>query len=216
MGVRQCDISIPRADSHNSSPLQKSRGSLYFSISFTLREVGSQIAQLPKGLFVCPQRRILRQETLMKKTEWTREILTTWPSYEYVKQKESAGWRLAAVEWQRETEAEPPREAPEGSRFGEEIPFGTRIANDCLHLEENPSEMEILNCLAEMIVLDLSYPRMADALNRREFRTREGKPWTPLAVFKLTPRLIEVAPRILSGAEWETRKKQLSRVAWNS
>jgi hypothetical protein len=154
----------------------------------------------------------------MKKAEWTREILTTWPSYEYVKQKESAGWRLAAVEWQREndTQAEPRREASEGSRFGEEIPFGTRIAGDCLHLEENPSEMEILNCLAEMIVLDLSYPRMAEALNRREFRTREGKPWTPLAVFKLTPRLIEVAPRILSGSEWETRKKQLSRVAWNS
>jgi hypothetical protein len=152
----------------------------------------------------------------MKKTEWTREILSTWPSYEYVKQKESTGWRLAAVEWQRETDAEAPREAPEGSRFGEEIPFGTRIAGDCLHLEENPSEMEILNCLAEMVVQDLSYPRMAEGLNRREFRTREGKPWTPLAVFKLTPRLIEVAPRILSGAEWETRKKQLSRVAWNS
>jgi hypothetical protein len=32
----------------------------------------------------------------------------------------------------------------------------------------------------------------------------------------MTPRLIEVAPRILSGVEWETRKKQLSRVAWNS
>ena len=152
----------------------------------------------------------------MKKTEWTREILSTWPSYEYVKQKESTGWRLAAVEWQRETDAEAPREAPEGSRFGEEIPYGTRIAGDCLHLEENPSEMEILNCLAEMVVQDLSYPRMAEGLNRREFRTREGKPWTPLAVFKLTPRLIEVAPRILSGAEWETRKKQLSRVAWNS
>jgi hypothetical protein len=153
---------------------------------------------------------------LMKKTEWTREILSTWPSYEYVKQKESTGWRLAAVEWQRETDAETPGEAPEGSRFGEEIPYGTRIAGDCLHLEENPSEMDILNCLAEMVVQDLSYPRMAEGLNRREFRTREGKPWTPLAVFKLTPRLIEVAPRILSGAEWETRKKQLSRVAWNS
>jgi hypothetical protein len=152
----------------------------------------------------------------MKKTEWTREILTTWPSYEYVKHKENAGWHLAAVEWQRETEAAPHSDAPEGSRFGEEIPFGTRIAGDCLHLEENPSEMEILNCLAEMIVQDLSYQRMADALNSREFRTREGKPWTPLAVFKMTPRLIEVAPRILSGAEWESRKKQLARVAWNS
>jgi hypothetical protein len=152
----------------------------------------------------------------MKKTQWTRDILSTWPSYEYVKQKESAGWRLAAVEWQRETEADAHQDAPEGAHFGEEIPFGTRIAGDCLHLEENPSEMEILNCLAEMVVQDLSYQRMADGLNRREFRTRDGKPWSPLAVFKLTPRLIEVAPRILSGTEWEARKKQLSRVAWNS
>ncbi len=31
-----------------------------------------------------------------------------------------------------------------------------------------------------------------------------------------TVRLIEVAPRLLSGAEWESRRKQLSRVAWNS
>lgn len=153
----------------------------------------------------------------MKKIEWTRDILSAWPSYEFVKQKEAAGWRLAAVEWQRETEAGSQLDSPaEGSRFGEEIPFGTRIAGDCLHLEENPSEMEILNCLAEMIVQDLSYQRMADALNQREFRTRDGKFWSPLAVFKLTPRLIEVAPRILSGPEWEIRKKQLSRVAWNS
>ena len=152
----------------------------------------------------------------MKKTEWTRETLTAWPSYEYVKQKEAAGWRLAAVEWQRETVAAPTTEPFDGSHFGEQIPYGTRIAGDCLHLEENPSEMEVLNCLAEMIVRDLSYQGMADALNHREFRTREGKPWTALAVFKLTPRLIEVAPRILSGAEWETRKKQLARVAWNS
>jgi hypothetical protein len=156
------------------------------------------------------------QETLMKKTEWTRETHTAWPSYEYVRQKENAGWHLAAVEWQRETEAGPQQDVPEGSHFGEEIPYGTRIAGDCLHLEENPSEMEVLNRLAEMIVQDLSYTRMADALNEREYRTRDGKHWTSLAVFKLTPRLIEVAPRILSGAEWDNRKKQLARVAWNS
>ena len=98
----------------------------------------------------------------------------------------------------------------------EEIPYGTRIATDCLHLEDNPSEVQVLNHLAAMIVQDLSYNHMAEALNQRGFHTREGKPWTALAVFKLTPRLIEVAPRILSGAEWETRKKQLSRVTWNS
>jgi hypothetical protein len=76
--------------------------------------------------------------------------------------------------------------------------------------------MQVLNHLAEMVVQDHSYNRMAESLNQRAFHTRDGKPWTALAVFKLTPRLIEVAPRILSGAEWENRKRQLSRVAWNS
>jgi hypothetical protein len=153
----------------------------------------------------------------MKKIQWMREDLSGWPSPEYVKEKENAGWRLVAVEWQREVEAEPPqREHPEPPGSTEEIPFGTRIAADCLHLEDNPSEMQVLNYLAEMIVQDLSYPRMAEALNQRALRTREGSPWTALAVFKLTPRLIEVAPRILSGSEWEARKKQLVRVTWNS
>jgi len=57
---------------------------------------------------------------------------------------------------------------------------------------------------------------MADGLNIREYRTRDGRPWTAASVFKLTPRLIEVAPRILSGTEWEARRKQISRVTWNS
>ncbi len=151
----------------------------------------------------------------MKKMEWIREALSVWPSPEYVKQRETAGWRMVAVEWEHEVEAEPaPRS--EGLVPGEEIPYGTRIASDCLHLEDNPTEMQVLNHLAEMIVQDQSYNRMADSLNQRAFRTRDGKPWTALAVFKLTPRLIEVAPRILSGAEWENRKRQLSSVAWNS
>jgi hypothetical protein len=148
----------------------------------------------------------------MKKIEWVREALSAWPSAEYIRERETAGWRLAAVEWEREVEAESavPGEA------AEEIPYGTRIANDCLHLEDNPTEIQVLNLLAEMIVLDHSYQHMADVLNERGFRTRDAKLWTGLAVFKLTPRLIEVAPRILSSAEWQKRKKQLSRVAWNS
>jgi hypothetical protein len=151
----------------------------------------------------------------MKKIEWIREALSAWPTAEYLKQREAAGWRMVAVEWEREVQAESAAALPEPSQ-GEEIPYGTRVANDCLHLEENPTEMQVLNHLAEMIVQDHSYNYMAQSLNDRAFRTREGKPWTALAVFKLTPRLIEVAPRILSGAEWESRKRQLSRVAWNS
>jgi hypothetical protein len=152
----------------------------------------------------------------MKKTEWLREDLSGWPSPEYLRQKESAGWRLIAAEWEREVEIAPKSEPSKGVGSAEEIPFGTRVAGDCRHLEEDPAEMQVLNHLAEMIVQDLSYNRMAESLNQRGFHTRSGQPWSALAVFKLTPRLIEVAPRILSGAEWESRKKQLSRVTWNS
>jgi recombinase len=149
------------------------------------------------------------------KTEWLREAVSTWPTSDQIRERANSGWRLAAIEWERDVEESKGPQAA-GWLDGEEIPFGTRIAGDCVHLEANPTEVQVLNLLAEMIVQDHSYKHMADVLNERAFRTREGKPWTALAVFKLTPRLIEVAPRILSGAEWENRKKQLSRVAWNS
>jgi hypothetical protein len=151
----------------------------------------------------------------MKRIESMRDAVSIWPSPEYVKNHEAAGWRLAAVEWQREVDSAPTSESV-SSGLMEEIPFGTRIASDCLHLQENPVEMQVLNHLAEMVVQDQSYAHMAEELNHRGFNRRDGQPWTALAVFKLTPRLIEVAPRILSGGEWDTRKKQLSRVAWNS
>jgi hypothetical protein len=76
--------------------------------------------------------------------------------------------------------------------------------------------MQTLRFLAEMIVQDISFTSMAEALNVREYRTRDGRSWNAAGVFKMIPRLIEVAPRILSGAEWESRKKQLTRVTWNS
>jgi hypothetical protein len=154
----------------------------------------------------------------MKKTEWIRETLPAWPSPDYLRQKEAAGWRFVALEWEREVDVEPQTDVahPEVGQPAEEIPYGSRIASDCHHLEENPEEMQVLKFLAEMIVQDASFTAMAAALNERDFRARGGRPWTAAAVFKLTPRLIEVAPRILSGQEWESRKKQISRVAWNS
>ena len=134
-------------------------------------------------------------------------------SPEIMQQRAAAGWQMVAIEWRREL---PDSEAPSEMATAEEIPFGLRIGSDCRHLEDDPLEMQTLRFLAEMIVQDLSFTSMADALNVREYRTRDGRPWNAAAVFKLTPRLIDVAPRILSGAEWESRKKQLSRVTWNS
>jgi hypothetical protein len=58
----------------------------------------------------------------------------------------------------------------------EEIPFGLRIAADCRHLEDDPLEMQTLKFLTELIVQDVSFKSMADALNIREYRTRDGRP----------------------------------------
>jgi hypothetical protein len=152
----------------------------------------------------------------VKKIDRMREKVTILPTSMYLSKMHDAGWSLVALEWEREVESTAGPEPQEVSGASEEIPFGLRISSDCHHLEDDPLEMQTLKFLAEMIVQDISFKSMAEALNIREYRTRDGRPWNAASVFQLTPRLIDVAPRILSGAEWESRKKQLTRVAWNS
>ena len=162
----------------------------------------------------------------MKKIDRIREKVTIPPTSLYLSRMLDAGWRLVALEWEREMEVSGEPEVPVAETGSEEIPFGLRIAYDCRHLEDDPLEMQTLKFLAEMIVQDdysiglrnghVSFRSMADALNAREYRSRDGHPWTAASVFKLIPRLIDVAPRVLSGAEWQSRKKQLTKVAWNS
>ena len=152
----------------------------------------------------------------MKKIDHMREKVSILPTAQYLSKMHDAGWSLVALEWEREVEVAGQTPEPKVEPGFEEIPFGLRVATDCRHLEDDPLEMQTLRFLTEMIVQDLSFKSMADALNIREYRTRDGRPWTTASVFKLTPRLIEIAPRILSGTEWEARRKQISRVSWNS
>jgi hypothetical protein len=152
----------------------------------------------------------------VKKIDRIREKVTILPTSVYLSRMHDAGWNLVALEWEREIEISSEPEEPVSELGSEEIPFGLRIATDCRHLEDDPLETQTLKFLAEMIVQDISFNSMADALNIREYRTRDGHPWTAASVFKLIPRLIDVAPRLLSGSEWESRKKRLSKVAWNS
>ena len=151
----------------------------------------------------------------MKRIDRIREKVSIPPSSVYLSKMHDAGWRLVALEWEREIELSG---APEllAEAGAEEIPFGLRIASDCRHLEDDPLETQTLKFLAEMVVQDVSFRSMADALNAREYRTRDGQPWNAASVFQLIPRLIEVAPRLLTGSEWESRKKQLTHVTWNS
>ncbi len=152
----------------------------------------------------------------MKKIYHMREKVTILPTSTYLSKMHDAGWSLVALEWEREVETSGAPTEQDLPAASEEIPFGLRISSDCHHLEDDPLEMQTLKFLAEMIVQDISFTSMAEALNVREYRTRDGRPWNSAAVFKLTPRRIAGAPRLLSGAEWETRKNQLTRVTWNS
>lgn len=148
----------------------------------------------------------------MARFERVREAVKSPLHLEHFTQRAESGWRLVALEWEREL----PGETEPVSRRLEPVPFGLRVAEDCMHLEENPLEMQILTVMMELIVRDFTISRIAAELNLREFRTREGTEWSALSVFRTLPRVIEVAPQVHSSEDWAERRKQLSHIAWNS
>jgi hypothetical protein len=135
----------------------------------------------------------------MARLERVREVIPGPVTREHLDEKARAGWKLAAVEWTREVDGEP------GVHI-EELPYGSRVASDCAHLEENPAEMEVLALIMEKIVEDLPLGRIAGDLNRSGHRTRDGGQWTQQAVFNLLPRLVDTGPRILAAADWPARR----------
>jgi hypothetical protein len=145
----------------------------------------------------------------MAKLERVREVLSKPLEPEYVKQRAEAGWKLVAVEWEREVgEAE---EAPR--QIGEEVPYGLRVGDDRLHLVENPAETQVLIQMLDGIVQDYPFSKIADELNRSGFRARGGSKWEAVSVYNMLPRLIQVGPRIFSSEEWQARRKHASKLA---
>jgi len=136
----------------------------------------------------------------MKKTERMRQLVSGPISEADIKQQSDKGWKLVAVEWEREVET---AEAP----LPGDVPFGLRIAADNRNLEEDPFEREILVELMELLVQEGSYARVADEINRRGYRTRQGNAWTPISVFEMLPRLIEVGPYLFRSSEWSKRRQ---------
>lgn len=137
----------------------------------------------------------------MRKTERMRQSVTGSVAESDLKQRAEQGWKLVAVEWEREVETE------EGQLPGD-VPFGLRISEATRTLEEDPSEREVLVQLMELLVVqEGSYARVATELNRRGYRTRQGSPWTPISIFEMLPRLIEVGPSLFRSSEWAKRKQ---------
>ena len=139
----------------------------------------------------------------MKKTERMRQAISGPLEVEALKQQTEKGWKLVAVEWEREVETAE-------DQLPADVPFGLQIVPETKRLETNPGEREILIQLMELIVQEGSYARIADEINRRGFRTREGAKWTSVSVFEMIPRLIEVGPHVFRSSEWELRRRHLT------
>ena len=121
-----------------------------------------------------------------------------------LQKRQAEGWKLVAVEWQRER-----TQVDAASQHDAEVPFGLKVSGDCAHLEEDPTEREVLVAMMELTIQDGPYSSIAEELNRRGFRTREGVRWTPVSVFQMLPRLIEVGPKIFSTEEWQRRRERM-------
>jgi hypothetical protein len=139
-------------------------------------------------------------------TRRVREVVWEPPSPHYLMEKARKGWTLVALEWEREMDEQEAR----AMGLSCDVPYGLRIATNSFTLEEDPKERETLTQMLNLMVLDdLRFSMIAEAMNERGFRTREGKPWTPTSVFEMLPRLVEVAPTILRSDEWEALKSRL-------
>lgn len=132
----------------------------------------------------------------MARVERMRETISKPPTAEEIRQKAEEGWKLVAVEWQREAPAQAGDEV-------EETPFGLCTGDGGTELEISRAEQEALRIMLGMVVDDRnSLAAVADELNRRGYRTRDGRDWSQGAVFNMLPRLIEVAPRFFASPEW--------------
>jgi hypothetical protein len=142
----------------------------------------------------------------MARTERIRQSVSGHLTWDEIQRLQNEGWRVTAVEWERQV---PESEAPGRERHDhEEPPFGLRVASDSPTLVEDPGEKEALLAMMELIIQDGPYSAIADEMNRRGYRTREGAKWTPVSVFEMLPRLIDAGPRILSSENWERRRQQ--------
>ena len=67
--------------------------------------------------------------------------------------------------------------ASQGRRVGE-IPYGHRLADDLLHLIEDPAEMEVLRLIRNLRVHGRTWAQVAEEMNRRGFQTKKGRQWS--------------------------------------
>lgn len=145
----------------------------------------------------------------MPRVERIREVLAGPLTESYITRKSGDGWKPVVVVWEREVAGDAP---PQPADITQEVPYGLKISEDCLALEQDIQEKEALVVMLEMIIQDKPLTEIAESLNQRGFRTRHNTSWTPGMVFDMLPRLIEVGPRVFTSEEWVVRRGRLMNV----
>ena len=130
----------------------------------------------------------------MPRIERMREVLAGRLTKAELDKRAADGWDAVAVVWQREVADGRPVPA----NITEPVPYGLKISEDCVALEQDIQEKPLTE--------------IAASLNQRGFLTRQKNKWTPGAVFDLLPRLIEVGPRVFTSEEWVVRRGRLMNV----
>jgi Recombinase len=147
-----------------------------------------------------------RRGNPMNRTERIRQSASDKLSWDAIQKFQREGWKLVALEWERDLSDDEQSAAQDASP--QSPPFGLRVVPNSATLVEDRSENEILLTMMELIIQDGPYSGIADELNRRGYRTREGSPWSPVSVFEMLPRLIDAGPRILSSDTWQQRRQE--------
>jgi hypothetical protein len=140
----------------------------------------------------------------LKRTERVRQVISGSMQSVDLQRRTDDGWKLVAIEWEREVEIV-------DDQLLAEVPFGLRISPETQRLEQDPAERETLLQLMELMVQEGSYAHIAEEINNRGFRTRQGARWTQVSVFEMLPRLIEVGPQLFQSAEWQKRRRQIPK-----
>jgi hypothetical protein len=143
-----------------------------------------------------------------------RDVVTGELSLEYFARRLNEGWKLASIEWTREsdTAAEVGQEPGKLLDVQAQPPYGFQVREDGA-IQECAPEAAVLLLALEQIVRERSVPEIASDLNSRGYLTRSGLAWTASSVFDLLPRLIEAGPSLLKSEAWQQRRVSEPRIA---
>ena len=123
--------------------------------------------------------------------ETDRDLVEHPVSLDYFQRRVANGWRLKAIEWEKvgATEA-----AGSTTQKTADAPYGLALVPETAALQPNAGEIDVMMTILELIVVEKGVSYIANELNARGYRTRQGSRWTSPAVFDLLPRLIDLRP----------------------